>query len=451
MRNLEGGSYLVVATRGDENLSLMGFFGTLNFDLVTVPPSRVVTKNLVDTSANACRVTGVVTRAGVPVTGGVLLAVNLESEGLLGLDLKAAAIEGDGTFAFEGLVEGEYEVTFEGEGPRAQFLFDVPDAPSLVHDVALPEGVVRGRIVDGETGAPVSGVRLRLQGSGGDAPGGGFSGGLSGALSRGIARELFGARGARGLARTGSVGRFRFTGLEEGRYWLWMESSRASADYAPFADVSVEVVASTGGEVLDLGDIVLTPAMGLRGRVLDEEGSAVAGARIIATLNGERPGAGGFTTSDLGDEEGRFELHGVGPGEWQLRVLAEGFAVNDRVHVAIEEGVEPAESDVVLERGIDVVAVVVDGQGQPRAGVACALAEVGGRQERSGLAGFPGGTSMLAGFFTGSSTTDERGERALGVYVPGDYVLRASQGFASAERRVTLRPGDPGRLELVLE
>ncbi|MEM8712712.1 MAG: carboxypeptidase regulatory-like domain-containing protein, partial [Planctomycetota bacterium] len=444
MRNLEGGAYLVVATRGDENLSLMGFFGTLNFDLVTVPPTRTVTKNLVDTSANACRVTGVVTRAGMAVTGGVLLAVNLESEGLLGLDLKAAAIEADGSFAFEGLVEGEYEVTFEGEGPRAQFLLDVPDAPALVHNVALPEGTVRGRVVDGETGRPVAGVRLRLQGDRVDA-----GGGLSGALSRGIARELFGARGGRGLVRTGSAGRFRFTGLEEGRYALRMESSRATQDYAPFAEVSVEVVAGSRGEVLELGDILLEPAIALRGRVQDAGGTGIAGARVVVTAQAESGDLGAYTASDLAKEDGAFEVRGLGPGKWRLRAVAEGFAVKDDVDVVVEAGAAPPDDvEVTLERGIDVTAVVVDGEGRPRAGVTCVLAKEGDARSSSASVG---GVSMLAGFFSGASTTDERGERDLGVHPPGTYVLRASQGFASAERLVELRPGDRGRLRVVLE
>src|SRR5437016_2332386 len=50
------GGYFLVATRGDEDLNPMSFFGTLNFDLVTVPADETVSFDLVDSSAGACRV-----------------------------------------------------------------------------------------------------------------------------------------------------------------------------------------------------------------------------------------------------------------------------------------------------------------------------------------------------------------------------------------------------------
>lgn len=442
MLNMDGGPFMIVATRGDEHLSIMSFLGTLNFDLVNVPRERVITHNLVDTSASACRVTGIVTRGGVPVKGGLLLALNLESEGLLGLDFKAAPIENDGSYSFQGLSPGEYQVTFEGEGPQGRSLIDVPDAPQLVHDIALPEGVITGRFVAVDSGEPVAGLRVRL------ARGGGAEWSLADGISRGIAQGLAGGRrrARDGARRTGKDGSFRFTGLDEGRYRLQLVGDAVSAPYAPPADL---VVSLDEDQRHHWGDIRLEPGQSIRGRVVDGEGAPIPSAEVLALAGA----AGGSKSPQLPrrastNEDGVFEVDGLRVGDWRLLPSAETFASSPARTVTIGEDGHADEVELVLQRGVEVEVLVLDGTGAARSGVACGLEPEGGERGAGGLSR-PG--SFLGGFFTGSSTTDGDGRLPLGRFGPGRYVLQASEGFSRAKKSVEIRTGTDQRLEIVLD
>ncbi len=439
MLNMDGGPFLIVATRGDEHLSIMSFLGTLNFGLVNVPDERVMTHNLVDTSASACRVSGAVTRGGVPVTGGLLLALNLESEGLLGLDFKAATIENDGSYAFQGLSPGEYQVTFEGEGPRGRSLIDVPDAPQLVHNIALPEGILTGRFVARDSREPVPGLRVRLA-----RAGGGSEGSIADGISRGIAQGLAGGRRRPrdDSRRTNKDGRFRFTGLEEGRYRLQLVGDAASAPYAPPVDLTVSL---DEDELHDWGDIALDPGHSVSGRVVDGEGAPVPGAEVLA-LSGARSGP--LPRRGTTDEDGAFTIEGLEVGEWGLIPSAEGFASSPSSQVSIEEDGLADDVELALLRGSEVEVLVLDGAGVGRSGVACLLQPEGAKGGSKAPSG-PG--SLFQGFFTGSSTTDGEGLLPLGRFGPGRYVLRASQGFSSAKKTVEIRTGGRQRLEIVLD
>ncbi|QDV06233.1 Cna protein B-type domain protein [Planctomycetes bacterium Poly30] len=441
MLHMEGGPYLIVATRGDENLSIMSFLGTLNFGLVHVPEERVVTHHLVDTSASACRVTGLVTRGGAPVSSGMLLALNLESEGLLGLDFKAAPVENDGSYVFEGLSPGEYQVTFEGDGPSGEFLIDVPDAPQLVEDLELPEGVVRGRFVSAESGEAVQGLRLRLERTGRSG-----SGGLLTGLTRRLSQGMTGGRGSGGRWRdgskaTGRQGGFRFDGLDEGRYRLVLVGDARSADFAPPEDVEIRVGED---ETVDLGTIVLDPGRSLRGLVLDGAGDGVEGAEVLAIP----VGADGLAPRRaLADAEGAFEVRGLGVGTWKVRPSAEGFAAGSLREVVVEEGRDSEELRLTLVLGLEIEVRVVDGSGTPRAGVACFLSRA---EDEATTAAASGSSTFLSQFFSGSNTTDSEGLMPLGRFEPGVYRLRASQGFSSTERQVELEGTGTRRLEIVL-
>lgn len=78
----------------------------------------------------------------------------------------------------------------------------------------------------------------------------------------------------------------------------------------------------------------------IRGVVLDPDGRAVAGARVIASDAG--PGHTDATT----DASGRFELPSVRAGEHELRVVVEGFTA-DPVRVRATDG-SPTEITIAL-------------------------------------------------------------------------------------------------------
>jgi hypothetical protein len=153
VEHLEAGGYLLACMRGDSALHLASFLGTLNFDLVTVPPDAMVRRDLVDSSAAAVRVFGVVRADGAQVGGGGIFALGFESENVLGLDVKIAQVRADGSYEFAGLAPGDYTFSYQAAGPPVRIDVEVPDAPEHRLDLALPSGRVEGIVVDAGPGS----------------------------------------------------------------------------------------------------------------------------------------------------------------------------------------------------------------------------------------------------------------------------------------------------------
>jgi len=108
----------------------------------------------------------------------------------------------------------------------------------------------------------------------------------------------------------------------------------------------------TGPEPVEL-TFVVPPARRVSGRVVDDRGLPVAGARI---------GLGGRGAGWLTDAGGRFTIPGVRANAIDLEVRREGFATRWLTELV------PAASDgleIVLEPGHAIDVEVVDGQGAP--------------------------------------------------------------------------------------
>ncbi|MEM9801716.1 MAG: carboxypeptidase regulatory-like domain-containing protein [Planctomycetota bacterium] len=435
MLHMEGGPYFLIVTRGDEHLALTSFLGSLNFSLASVPGDRVVTHDLVDTSAAACRVHGFVLRDGAPVDSGIMLALNLDAEGFLGLDFKAAPIENDGRYAFEGLAPGEYQLTYEGRGRTGGLFVDVPDAPELRHDVELPDGSIRGRLVDASTGEPVGRGRLTLR------P-------LDRIEGAGLVAELLTGEAGVERTRVSADGTFRFRRLAEGEYRLDVDRASSgergdAVQYAPPGGVTVDLGAD---EDVDLGDVELDPGATVEGIVRNESGRPVPSAEVFATSEAVAPSG---PRKARADEEGRFRVTGLGPGDWRLSATGDGYAAGESVAIAIEEGDagEPREVDLEVVRGTEVTVLVLDASGAPRAGVGCALV----REGESTTAAAARSGNFFERFFTGGATTGPDGTLALGRYAAGRYELRATKGLGSARRSVELAEGGTRTLRITLD
>src|SRR5689334_6674287 len=68
---------------------------------------------------------------------------------------------------------------------------------------------------------------------------------------------------------------------------------------------------------------------GIHGRVLDERGGAIAGAKVTTA------DAAGKETSAITDRAGNFALSGLQPGAFTIRALAAGFASYGRSGVVL--------------------------------------------------------------------------------------------------------------------
>lgn len=159
-------------------------------------------------------------------------------------------------------------------------------------------------------------------------------------------------------ARSDRSGRVEVRGLEQGRYRFALEH----------ADVPVlwrsEAFDVRAGEVRDLGQIEVALASGIRGRIVDASGIAIAGATIAA----KRFEAFGFVTekgapSATSGKQGRFELVRLRGGK---RVVVCERAGYRRAFQAIDlvAGQYFNLGDIQLTRGRKLVGSVVDRSGR---------------------------------------------------------------------------------------
>lgn len=428
------GSYFLTTSRPDQALNPMSFLGSLNFELVSVPEGERVEYDLIDRSVGGARVSGVVTDHGEPVRGGTLIAFGFESESLLGMDVKLARVREDGQYVFESLAPGEYRIQVNSplgpDGSReARLSVEIPDETEVRLDLALPEGMIGGVVVDAATGEPAVGANLALRAL--DVP---TSGGLLGGM--------MGGEMSRDRRRLQDDGSFAFERLEAGRYRLdvgppvWGDNQ---GRWAPIEPLDMEL--RTNERADDLV-VRLEAALAIVGMVRNEGGEPVAQAQVIAVRADLESSARARARSD---ESGRFDLRGVAPGTWNLSAVAEGYASGSARGVVVERD-KSDKVEIVLSRGVEVVVRVVDSSNRPVSGAAGRLvalegAESGGRDAER----------MLERIFTGEGTSGPDGRLNLGRYPPGRYRLEVQRGIArAAPEEIELESGNDLELRVKL-
>lgn len=414
IRHMTPGSYFVVVTRGDQELNPLSFFGTLNFDLVTVPEDEVVRYDLVDAAAGACRVFGRVRDGSQPVTRGMLSAVRFDGESVLGVEFKVARLDTQGRYEFAGLAPGDYQLNLDGQsGGQVRMALEVPDASELELDLELPHGAIEGLVLDEATNAPVVNAEVMLEA--GDAP---QSGGLLGSM---ISRD-----GRVQRKRSDEKGVFRFERLRSASYTLSARGPRegeARGSYAPSQARRIEVDERRTERDVELR---LSPALTLEGVVKDARGAAVEGANVLATPEGA---AGAFAERAKSGADGRYVLRGLAPGKYAVSASVRDFADFEKKGIELQR--QPGKTntlDIVLQKGVLVRLRVRDALGRPVSGAHAQLA-------RKGAAGASAGAErMLTSFFSDEGSSDEDGKLELGRYSPGQYRLEVQRGFSRATR-----------------
>lgn len=425
LEHLAAGSYFLVSTRGDAALNPLSFFATLDFDLVNVPAGQRVRYDIVDESLGGTRVHGRVLDDGAPVGLLHLNALGWEAENALGVDWKVARVDAEGRYEFEGLAPGEYQFQVDGLDQRVRIAVEIPDQAEYALDLELPGGIVAGRLVDDASGEPVSGARVYLRPT-------------DEVQADGLVASLLRKGGTVFRERTDRRGAFAFERLGAGEFELSVQLARAG-DEVGLAPPEPLILTLGRDERRDDLELRLARAASLEGVVLDAERRPVGGARVLA-----RPrGSGGMRPARAtSDQEGHFELTGIGAGEYSLQATADGFAGvrEESVRVSGEPN-EPLE--LVLERGVRVRVEVVGPDGSPLAGA-------GARLERTDAAGFevPDPNGAVRRLFSGQGTTDEEGELVLGRFVQGTYELSVWRGL-SRHKQPGVEVGDgEGELRL---
>ncbi|MBL8899310.1 MAG: carboxypeptidase regulatory-like domain-containing protein [Planctomycetes bacterium] len=251
-------------------------------------------------------------------------------------------------------------------------------------------GALRGRIVD-ELGASVADAQI-------------WCGERFGWLSS--AGQSFEGPAARQL-QSDAAGRFELIDLPTGPARVLARKE----GYAPAAE-SVEI---SPGETAEL-TLVMKQGCALRGRVQDDGGKAVAGARI------EIFGAARFEEAVIvSDATGQFACLDFAPGLVQVQVSADGFV--DRRDVLNAAPGSELQLEAVLQRSLSISGHLVDEEGQ-------------------GLVGW-GVTTTGADRRICATQTQESGSFELTPLAPGSYELSA---FSEQGRPVLAFP-DLGRIQ----
>ncbi len=259
------------------------------------------------------------------------------------------------------------------------------------------------------------------------------------------------ANGSTVLARTGIDGRYRIAGLPQGSYRLTFDEKR-------YVLVDRREVGVAAGETKTL-DIALTEAVTLVGRVSDEKGQPVAGARGVLAPGSEtrlgmvframgRDGEGG--SAFVSGLDGTFRAPRLPPGTNQkLTVTHPDFEMRVVAGVDLVQGApKPLSIDVVLSPGFVLAGVVKDKEGKPVEGAEVALSQsvtmTGGR-----------GGNMVS-FSSVQSTrpraeTDFEGRFGFKGLSAGDYNVMVSKSGYTRNISNGVRAGEGAApLEVVL-
>ena len=254
-------------------------------------------------------------------------------------------------------------------------------APLTVEVRLKPPAEIAGRVTDAATGSPVAGAAVWYR------PG--------------------------EQTRSGPGGAFVL------RAWLYQGQAQVSiaADgyQATTATVTAERLRAADGV-----DIVLAPSALLRGDVVDDSGSPVAGA----WLRIEPSGRGGVWSIGPGQwqatsaADGSFFFAGAASGHaYRIRAEANGYAPTTVAIPASPAGAARAPVRVALTRGRLVQGIIADPQGVPIPGAEVALLPVAATGD--------GGYSWSASARR-TSTTDARGAFEFPGTPPGRHELTAN-------------------------
>ena len=276
--------------------------------------------------------------------------------------------------------------------------------------------VIRGRVVTADTGAPIRRVIVRAFAPGSGEP---------------------------RVASTDPEGRFELRDLPAGRWTL-------SATKAGFVSLNFgqrrpfeagRPIELADGEVVSRADFVLPRGSVISGRVVDEFGEPIAGARVQAlryrVVQGERrlvpTGMG-----DQTDDTGAFRIYGLAPGEYYVSGVLQGSPydapggtaytptyypgtsnVPEAQRVSVTLGQEQSNISFALlpTRAVRVTGTVVDSSGTPVTNGFVGLAQA----VDGGVTGMIGGRVRADGSFM------------VGNVSPGDYTLTVRTGTGPEE------------------
>lgn len=354
---LPPGQYVVFKSRLDERADNIGLelMSNMRLKTVTVRRGKTARLDVHDEGEDGVRVFGVVRENGTPVPRALITLLGSDRQGLLGMGVRANAARMDGRYELVGIKPGDYvmQVTrFQGQPVQTTFEIEIPeDVSEFAYDITLPTSTITGMVVDSR-GTPVKGMRVTL---------GSDDSSLSG-------DGLIGMIAANGLsqARTDEEGKFEMKSVAAGTYRLTAGSRiggrrgrRPREDEPQYGEANLENVLVDGITPVE-GLVVTVPLAGkITGIVLDGSNAPVANAEISYAEQTKRKRRRksnplldliGSQQPVRSGEDGRFEITGLTPGKYSLRVEGD----------ALEAG-QLDDVDVFEDASVEVTLHVVTG------------------------------------------------------------------------------------------
>ncbi len=418
LRGLALGKGVVVRTQGSHRANIASQELTptteepvIRLDIVLFPGSRIEGR-VVDAEAS-------------PVEGATILALNLES----GLDLAGMGFspgtksDAEGKFRTDPVGAGKHTVRatrFDGQDANKDVECDgETDVTGIVlvfEPKAAPsaESSVAGRVVD-DTGAPISGVEVKLSGFS-------FESGPKNASTTSAEDGSFRFEGL-------SVGTFNLNADRDGHSPFFRTGLMPGADpvevvLSRMASVRGQVVARKGGEPIGGASIKLSSADG---------GTSDIAQRITAQMMRMMKGGGAIKTAD----DGTFLAEKVSPGRYRVRAEASGFGPGYSAEFDVAPGGQTQAPKSSLGAGSSVAGRVVGPDGKAAPGSQVRVQEITGDKMEAMLQRMMPG--MLGGAGGPTTTSGEDGEFSIEHLPQGKLVFAAShEKFAPGEEEVTL-------------
>jgi RNA polymerase sigma-70 factor (ECF subfamily) len=348
--------------------------------------------------------TGVVRSSGKPVIDAtVCIEVRGES-----VELAAGQTDASGAFRFAGLSPAlVYVQTSSARFAEKWTRFEIAEGGQQHLDIELEAGkVLRGRVLDAATGAPIQGARIAD----------------SWTMKRSVRSDV--------------DGRFELAGLIADNYLMCqvMADGYASAqrNVGLQLESEVEFRLHRGGAV--------------RGRIVDASGTAMAAAYVALCANFmEVPGMqdADWVAARL-DASGRFLASGLRcHGHYWILLRAPGYGTRTYplAHV-LAEGEQLDVGDVVLHQAALIEGTVADEHGEPIAGIEVSVH--GQNQDYRAWLAAAAEIDEVSQFCSRDTKTDGNGRFRFAGLAGGSYTVRASseRREPGAEVAVTLADGE---------
>ena len=272
----------------------------------------------------------------------------------------------------------------------------------------MSQGLAIAGQVLGEDGQPAEGALVTIETS----QGRGGWGGWGGPRRQEVGKDT-----------TGSDGRFRVTGLEEGKFTVRAQRKLGEESADALSRAAMDAVpAGSQGVLLALAGPLL-----FEGRVVDDRREPIRAFEIV--VEAVRDG-GPRERMKFENEQGEFVFARVGPGDWEVSARAEGHAESSPQTISLPANGSSVE--LALERQAVVAGQVLDQNGTPAAGATVRADD--GR----------GGGNPWAGSRGPTTETDADGRFELSELTPGGLALSASrEGSADSEELgLELAPGE---------